>query len=184
MIRSAIASILWASAAMQAAAECPAFAPNAAPGETVIAELEPFMALGMMGFRDAEDASDIWRFPDLPDGGIDAQHLCDPARVVPFADGQTWATDPTPDQNVLAISTLLLRDGVDYDATYPEAFAEGRARGQFFEFPGGQVAIVRFGEDTVPAIADPELNALIEEHSNCPVHSMVIVGDSVVIPTC
>ncbi|MEM9319675.1 MAG: hypothetical protein AAGA70_11820 [Pseudomonadota bacterium] len=170
-----------------AAAECPVFAPLSEPGEQIFYDSPPILVLGLIGLARNGDAQEIWRYPDLPDGGIAQQHICGPVQVIPFSDGHSWASEPPEDATAhhnMAMLGLALRDGVDYASAYPNAHPVILERQQYFNHPGGRFWAGQFAEDTVPAIDSDDLNALIAEHSTCAENRLLIVEEAILIPTC
>ncbi|MEX3017692.1 hypothetical protein [Gymnodinialimonas hymeniacidonis] len=187
MIRTFVFSFYLLFLPFAARAECVDFQPAT---ETSAGHLQTFPSFLILGISAAvRDGGDqyIWSYPDLPNGGIQGEHICAPVSLVPFANGRTFASMTENDQaqrQALQIFGLQLHDGVDYRATYPAAYEQILERNQFFQFPGGVMWVMNFEEGSAPAAGSEVLNGLISENSQCETHSVLIADNTVLIPVC
>lgn len=169
----------------RADADCPDLEPDWGPGQAAVLRYESFRILGTMVIDSAGTDGRAWLYPGLPGGGIGRVDLCGLARVVPFANGRSIASMPdNGSRRRSLVMGLVLRSGVDYRSAYPAAYKEIRRRNQFIEFPGGTMWVGKFHEGLLPDAGSETLNRLISEHSRCSTHSLIMTGDTVLIPTC
>jgi len=168
-------------AATSATAKCVHLAAfSAYQGRIVEAPDMTFLALQTVQHQGGEQYA-VYMYNLLPDGGIDGKHLCGLFTLHSFGDGL-----PSPPEigEISLCSGLLLGTGVDYEASYPEAFPIAQRRGQFVTLPRQDTWIGVLPDGLTHPEESEAIDVWIAEHSSCSRSTYIKTGRTVLIPAC